>query len=59
MSDDIIKLTAPDGIPVYIAKPQIVSWKIDPERPTCVRITLQNGFQVVKEKPDEVLKLYG
>lgn len=53
----ILKLTRPDGETVYIPKDQIIKWTKAPTRDDKTEISLGDGFQIVKEAPEQIYEM--
>ena len=53
----MMKLTRPDGQPVYIVKAMVVSWSKETDSYEHARIVLVNQFQIVKESCEKIVEL--
>jgi hypothetical protein len=54
--DTILKLTRPDGRPIWVVKSAIQTWTSAYDNSETTRVTLIDGYQIVLETPEEILE---
>lgn len=57
IAERVLVLTRPDGIKVSVVRSMIVTWSPDLDQ-RGTKINLLNGFQVVRETPDQILTMF-